>query len=376
MTQKTLIAGGLIVVAGLAAGYVLMPATTPTPPATTPSQTTTAAALTVAVAAPVAEVWPEEISASGWTAAWQEAVISAEVAGQKITAINADVGDLVTEGDVLVDLSRASLENAIQELDATLESARAALEQATADADRARRLGETGSGSISQQQISEYLVAERQAKADVSSAEAALASARLDLENTQVRAVSSGVISSRSAALGAVTSQGEELFRLIRDNRIEWQAEVPLRQMFRLAVGTEARIPTPIGEITGHVRRIAPQASETNGRVKVYVELDQLPGEVDPKIGVMISGVFLLGSSEALHVPASAVVLQDGFSYVFVLEGADIVHRQRVETGRRQDDRVEILSGVTAGDRIVQAGGAFLSDGATVRVSTATGDSQ
>jgi RND family efflux transporter MFP subunit len=179
------------------------------------------------------------------------------------------------------------------------------------------------------------------------------------------------VTSPIGVGIRAGVSEGEELFRLIRDNRIEWQAEVPLRQTFGLKVGTPARIPTPIGDVTGKIRRIAPSASDTNGRVKVYVDIDQLPGDIEPKIGVMISGRFQTGEDSALHVPSSAVVLQDGFAYVFVLEDGDTVRRQRVETGRRQDNRVEITSDLKSDAQVVQSGGAFLTDGSRVRVTDA-----
>jgi multidrug efflux pump subunit AcrA (membrane-fusion protein) len=83
----------------------------------------------------------------------------------------------------------------------------------------------------------------------------------------------------------------------------------------------------------------------------------------------MISGRFQTGEDSALHVPSSAVVLQDGFSYVFVLEDGDTVRRQRVETGRRQDNRVEITSDLKSDAQVVQSGGAFLTDGSRVRVT-------
>ncbi|PIL22136.1 hypothetical protein P775_01310 [Puniceibacterium antarcticum] len=333
--------------------------------------TQSAAALTVAVTTPQRDVWPVEVQANGWLAAWQEVVISAQVGGQMIVSVNADVGDTVAEDDVLSEFSRGSLENDIQQLEAELESARASVELATTDADRARKL--SSGSAISQQQAAEYLSTERKAKADVSSAEAQLASARLDLDHTVVTAVTSGVISSRSAAIGDVVSAGAELFRMVRDGRVEWQAELPLNQLRNVDVGTPVSIPTPIGEIAGEVRRISPSASESNGRVIVYVSLTPPDGTVQPKTGIMISGVFKIGEREAVSVPSSSVVMQDGFSYVFTLEDGETptVSRVRVETGRRQDDRVEITSDLSVDARVVQSGGAFLSDGSVVRVATA-----
>ncbi|MGP3698213.1 efflux RND transporter periplasmic adaptor subunit [Rhodobacter sp. NSM] len=326
-------------------------------------------ALTVEVVTPELASWPVEVHASGWLAAWREAVISAEVGGQRIEEVNVDVGDTVKKGDLLASLSRKTLENDIEQLEASLDSAKAQLEQASADADRARRL--EGGGSISQQQISEYLIAERKAKSDVASAEAALSSARLDLDRTRIVAVSDGVISEANAAIGDVVTAGAELFRMIRDGRVEWQAEVPLNKLRQIEVGTQVRIPTPIGAIQGRVRQVAPSVSETNGRVIVYVALDQPKEGPQPKTGIMVSGVFVTGEREALSVPSSAVVLQDGFSYVFVLnEGAPTtVNRRRVETGRRQDDRVEIMSDLPVDADVVRSGGAFLSDGTRVRVA-------
>lgn len=333
------------------------------------AQSNETTALTVTAAAPTTETWPNEIQASGWLQAWQEAVISAEVSGQKIVAVNAEVGETVAMGDVLVELSQDSINNDIRQLEASLESARATLDQATTDADRARRLN--GTGSISQQQVTEYLVSERKAQADVDSAEAQLASSRLDLERTLITAVSDGRITARDAALGDVVSSGDELFRLIRDNRIEWQAEVPLKNLLQIEVGTEAILPTPLGDVRGKVRQIAPEASDTNGRVKVYVALEEPKDGPEPRVGVLVSGAFQIGESEAVTVPSSAVVLQDGFSYVFTVdatEGTATVSRERVTTGRHQGDRVEITSEIDKAAMVVQSGGAFLSEGSRVKV--------
>lgn len=350
--------------------------------AQTTEETSAAAALTVTVAAPETFVWPEDIHANGWLAAWQEAVVSAEISGQRVENVNVDVGNRVRLGDVLVTLSQETIQNEIRQQQAVVQSAAAGLEEATANADRARKLG--GSSAISKQQITEYLVAERKAKADLASAEAVLDSKNLDLQRTSILAVDDGVISSRSVALGDVITSGEELFRLIRQNRIEWQAEVPIRQVMRLNVGTSVKLPVGNSglEVTGTVRQIAPTASLTNGRVIVYVALEPLEGVDAPKTGVMVSGRFNIGESSALTVPATALSMRDGHYYIYTLNESDpvTVTRARVQTGRWQDDRVEITSGLLDAAQVVQSGGAFLSDGSIVRVvettTTTEGDLQ
>lgn len=340
------------------------------------STTETSAALTVQLAAPERLMWPVTLETNGRLEAWQEAIIASETAGQRIESVDADVGSVVKNGELLVQLSTETLKNTILQQEATVQSAEAALDQARSDADRARTLTSAQTGALSAQQANEYYVAERTAEADLASAQASLASSKLDLDRTSILAPDDGVISSRSAALGEVVSSGTELFRLIRQNRIEWQAEVPLRFLGQIAVGGKVSIPTPIGtEVPGVVRLISPVASETTGRVIVFVALSPPEGAPTPKTGMMVSGNFDLGQTEALTVPATATSMRDGFTYVFALEqGSDPakVTRKRVETGRRVDDRVEITSGLTGDEQIVQAGGAFLSEGSVVRVQEAT----
>ena len=328
-----------------------------------------AAALTVEAIKPVSDDWVETVPANGWLAAWQEAVISAEISGQRITSVNGEVGDTVKAGQELAELSSDKIQSEVQQREADLESARAALEEAKANGDRARKL--KGSGATTDQQITEYLVAERKAQADLESAEAALASSRVDLDHTRILAVDDGIISSRSASLGDVVATGDELFKLIRQSRIEWQAEIPLKQLRHITEGTRAVIPTPIGDVEGTVRKIAPTASKTTGRVTAYVSLVPPDGDhPNPKTDIFVSGYFDVGNSPAINVPSSAITLRDGFSYVYVIvDGSPpTVSRKRVETGRRNGDRVEITSGLEGDENLVKAGGAFLADGSVVRL--------
>ncbi|MCP2158399.1 efflux RND transporter periplasmic adaptor subunit [Agrobacterium tumefaciens] len=331
-----------------------------------------AAALTVSVSNPQLLNWPVTIPASGRLAAWDEAVIAAEVSGFKIIDVKADIGATVKKGDLLVQFSADTAQADLEQQEATVEKQEAALDQAVADADRARGL--TGSGALSKQQTTEYLISERKAKADVLSAKAALASSQLTLDRTKVYAVDDGIISARSASLGNVVNAGDELFKLIRQSRVEWQAELPVKRLAEVKQGTKAVIPTPDGNISGEVRLVSPTTSTNNGRVTVYVTLQPEAGMQTPKTGILASGYFEFDHADALTVPATAVTLRDGFSYVFILNEAEkvTVARKRVETGRRQGDRVEIVSGIEKADKVVTAGGAFLADGSVVRVSDGT----
>ncbi|WP_430249708.1 efflux RND transporter periplasmic adaptor subunit [Neorhizobium sp. DAR64860/K0K1] len=353
----------------MALACVVCLAFTPAGRAQDATQTTAgAAALTVSVTKSEVSQWPVLIPASGRLAAWHEAVISAEVSGLRIIGINADVGATVKKGELLVQFDAETAQAELEQQQASVEQAKADLDQAVANADRARGL--TGSGAISAQQTTEYLITERKSKAALASSKAALASAQLTLDRTKVYANDDGVISERSASLGKVVTAGDELFKLIRQNRIEWQAELPVKRLADVKEGTKAVIPTPLGDVRGEVRLVSPTSSTASGRVTVYVALQPAVGMPQPKTGILVSGNFEFSATDALTVPATAVTLRDGFSYAFVLNATDqpTVTRKRVETGRRQGDRVEIVSGIDTTEEVVVSGGAFLADGSVVRV--------
>ncbi|WP_063840356.1 efflux RND transporter periplasmic adaptor subunit [Azospirillum thiophilum] len=325
--------------------------------------------LTVTVTLPHTEDWARTLPASGALAAWQEAVIGAETGNLRITHLFADVGSTVTRGQELARLAQDSVQADIRKQEALVAQARATLTQAQANARRARLV--KGSGALSEQQVTDYLVSEETAKASLASAQADLDSSRITLARTRIRAEDDGVVTSRSATLGAVVSAGTELFRLQRQGRVEWQAELDARQLPQVRPGQAARVTLPDGRIVeGTVRQTAPALNSGTGRGIVYVALPAGSGAL---AGSYASGTVELGTAPALTLPQSAVVLRDGRSLVFTIGDDDRVTRRIVATGRRRDDRVEILSGLSADARVVETGGAFLSDGATVTVAPVAG---
>ncbi|HEY5758836.1 MAG TPA: efflux RND transporter periplasmic adaptor subunit, partial [Steroidobacter sp.] len=190
---------------------------------------------------------------------------------------------------------------------------------------------------------------------------------KLKLTQTRVIAADDGVVSSKSAVLGNVVNAGAELFRLVRQGRIEWRPELDAREISAVRPGQSARITLPSGEsVTGTVRIVAPTSSADSARAIVYVSL---PKQSAARAGVFASGTIELESTSALTLPQSAIVLRDGRAYVYVLEAGDKVASRVVTTGRRKDERVEVLAGIDDNTRIVASGGAFLSEGAQVTVA-------
>lgn len=322
--------------------------------------------LTVTTTLPVKAVMSRNVTASGMVAAWQEAVIGAQTGGLRVAAIHADVGARVKAGDLLAELASDSTAAELRRLEANLASAKASLAQAKSNVERAK-VAKQG-GAISEQQYEQYAISEQTVQASLDAAAAQLDIQRITLAHTRVVAIDDGVITSRTALLGKVVQSGEEMFRMIRKNRLEWQAEVDASQLANVRTGQTAQITLPTGKvIAGRVRIAAPSLSTSTGRAVVYVSL---PENAGAQSGMFANGRIEVGKAPALTVPQSALVLADGYSYVFELGAGDAVMRRGVKTGRRQDDRVEIVEGLAENARIVASGSAFLADGDKVTVVT------
>ncbi|MGC1175311.1 efflux RND transporter periplasmic adaptor subunit, partial [Polaromonas sp.] len=143
----------------------------------------------------------------------------------------------------------------------------------------------------------------------------------------------------------------------------------------RITTGTTAVIrPASGGELRGRVRMIAPTVDPQTRSALVYVDLPASAGKDAPaKAGMFARGEFNLGTSEALTVPQRAIVVRDGFNFVFQLGADNRVSQVKVQTGRLVGDRVEVVSGLTADARIVVDGAGFLNDGDLVRIAAAPG---
>ncbi len=352
-----------LVAAGLLAALTACPAVGADPEAgkATPAPNP---ALAVNLVSPQEIDWPRMISASGGLFAWQEGVIAAGTGGLRVMAVAVDVGDKVHLGQVLAVLDQDTVKADLDQQEARVAQVRAALAEARANGDRARNVKDKG--AMSEQQITQYLIAEEAAKANLAAAEAARDMERIRLNQTQVLAVDDGVISSRGATLGTVVQVGTELFRLVRQGRVEWRAEVTAEQLAQIQPGQEAHLRLPGGEtVAGTVRMPSPTLDPITRYGLVYVDLP-IGGPARP--GMFAQGQIRVGASQALTLPESAVVLRDGSSFVFEIQAEDRVAQRKVETGRRGEGRVEILSGLDTTARIVATGGAFLNDGDRVRV--------
>ncbi|QOL51531.1 efflux RND transporter periplasmic adaptor subunit [Massilia litorea] len=324
-------------------------------------------ALTVTTARPSTASLPVKLGANGNVAAWQEAIVGSESGGLRLLEVRVNVGDVVRKGETLAVFSADTVNADVGQAKAALQEAQANAAEAAANARRGLAL--KSSGALSEQQVTQYLTAERTAAARVAAAKATLTQQQLRLQHTQVLAPDSGIISARNATVGAVVGVGTELFRLIRQGRLEWRAELPASDIGRVQPGARVRVKGANGsEVLGKVRTVAPTVDAQTRTTLVYVDLPPaLSSNAPLKAGMFAGGEFELGASNALTVPQQAIAVRDGFSYVFRLNPDSRVSRVKIDTGRRLGERIEVVSGLAADTPIVIQGAGFLNDGDLVR---------
>ncbi len=318
---------------------------------------TTLPAPPVAPATPVTLVkaktalWPDQIEASGSIMPWQETLIGSEVGGLRLADVLISVGDTVTKGQVLARLDTATVETDLDAANAQLMEAEGTLAQAVATLDRANRLAP--SGGLSRQELTLYETQKNTAEARVNAARAQVKRQKLRLKFATIVAPDDGVISAISVSEGAIVQAGNELFRLIRQGRLEWRAEVKGETLLKLAIGQEVIVNSPLGsEVKGRVRRLSPTIDVTTGNGLVYVDL---PTGTNLKAGLNVSGSIGMGKRKALYVPSSAVVRGDKDAKVFKIGADSKLVAVDVRTGRSKGDAIEIVSGLDERSEVIAA---------------------
>ncbi|UPY38833.1 efflux RND transporter periplasmic adaptor subunit [Sediminicoccus sp. KRV36] len=322
-------------------------------------------ALTVSIAPAATRRMVSSVVGDGSVVAWQELVIGAEIGGLRITEAPLDEGMAVRAGQLLARLDDSVLAAQAAQAEAAINEASAFLELARAEQARAEDLVRTQSAS--RQIVDQRQSATRQAEARLLSARAKRDEAVARVAQTRILAPTDGVVSRVSVRIGAVTALGQEMFRVIRDGRLELEARVPELELAELRPGQPATIHHGGRQIAAEVRLIAPVVT---AETRLGLARIALPADSGLRPGMFARAEIQGPAREVVVVPASAVVFRDGAPQAFVLpDGAARVVMRRLNAGARQDGMVEILEGLTAGERVVTAGAGFLVNGDLVRLA-------
>jgi HlyD family secretion protein len=322
----------------------------------------------------------DRLFVSGTLVAREEAQVAARIDGLAIVEVDAEDGDRVKEGQVLARLDRTQLDALMAQNDAATKRADAAIDQAGSLIAHKLEAGVMAASTVEQREMAmktaqAQLAAARfalgLAEADRKSRDAERQELQVRINRTEVRAPVAGIVSRRSAKLGASAStSGEPLFRIIEDGAIDLEADVPEQTLARLAVGmpAELKLPGVEGAVLGRVRLVNQEVDKASRTGKVRIALEDVSRA---HIGAFASGQVELARSDGVGVPATALERDGDEARLDVVRDGKVEVRQ-VKAGVIDGGWVEIQAGVAGGESVIARAAAFLRAGDRVRPTLET----
>lgn len=321
---------------------------------------------TVSVATATEVALPRVIVASGSVSAWEEVPVGAETGGLTAVGVYVDEGSYVRQGQVLVKLNDALLQAQLRQQQAGVQTAEANAARDDAALARAQELKQRG--FLSQASLDNALADQRASQANLASARASLSETRTRLAQSEIKAPVSGLIISRSVTKGQIVAAGTELFRMVRDGRLELDAQVPETDLPALRAGQTATITSNEGVATsGTIRIVTP---EVDAQTRLGLARITLSPGSGLKPGMFARASINAGAQPTTVVPTGAVLYRNNKSGVFVLDAQAAAHFRPVTVLSRRDDQTSV-SGVEPGVRVVVQGAGFLNEGDKVTIAPA-----
>lgn len=292
---------------------------------------------------------PLEYQLDGVIEAINQATLSAEVSG-RIESINFDVDDTVEQGEVIVRIRD-------REYRARLQQARAALAEAQAGLDDASREFKRVQGLLKDKVISKagYDKAEanlESARARVAASKASVNESQLQLDNTVVRAPYSGIVTARHVELGESTNVGQPIMSGYALGQFRANVDVPQSIINKVREFQQARVVllNQPGSIAAGKLTIFPFADAQSHSFKVRLDLPQTEQPIFP--GMLVKVAFVVGQTQRLMIPMHSLVKRSEVIAVYVIDDKQQVSLRQVRTGITEADRVEIVAGLDAGERV------------------------
>ena len=307
-----------------------------------------------------------ELSAVGTLQAQASAQVASEVDGT-VSGIDFEEGSRVPTGKVLVQLDASKLRAALHAAEATAQQARTQSENLQRQVERNQGL--LAQGAISKQAFDDLQSSYRSSRAQLDQTEANAALARQQLADATIRAPFAGRVGERTFDVGDYVRKGDPLFTVTDDDTLQVRFTVPEGYSDRLHPGSSMQVKSPNVPdrwFDGQVYFVSPTVDPVNRTMTLKAEVPNPDGKLRSGSSADVRLV-LERRSGAIVIPEAAIVPSDQQMLVYLVRDGK-ARRTPVRVGARTEGRVEILSGVSAGDTVVTAGQQRLEDGAPVRI--------
>jgi HlyD family secretion protein len=263
--------------------------------------------------------------------------------------------------------SRAALQREGALAQKLVDDARVVMVQAQSQLDTAQRHLEALNQVSQRESI-------RSSEAQVNAAKSHYDSALVQVSYGLIRSPINGVVADRSVSAGEVAASGSQLLSIMDVSQVIARANVSVKDAVSIRVGRPARIAGPDGDLAGKVTVVSPAVDPNTTTVEVWVAVPN-PGEkLKPGSAVRVS-IVADTIQNTIVVPASALLNADeGGAKVMVIDKASVAHERKITLGVRQNDRVQVTSGLQEGEQVVTSGGLGLEDNAKVTIQAAKSD--
>jgi RND family efflux transporter MFP subunit len=347
------------------------------------------------------------ITVTGTLAAEEQVALGFKVAG-RVQDVNVDLGSRVSRGQVLATLVATDFELRVKQAEAALAQARARLGLTPDGEDDAvepentalvrQRRAVTQEARLNRDRMKTFVDRGLSARAELESAEAALEVAegqyqdaleeirnrqgilaqrrseleiaRQQLQDTVLRSPLDGAVRERQVTPGEYRAPGTPVLTVVRTQPLRLQLAVPERDITGLKVGLPVRVRVEgnANVHEGRLERIGAAVAETNRTLPVEAVVQNAREELRPG-QFATADIIVTANDRALVIPRDSIVTFAGVQKVLTVKDGRAVE-QRIRTGRRDGDRVEVVDGLTGGDVVIREPG-DLVDGAMVRTSRA-----
>lgn len=308
----------------------------------------------LAAAQPVSDiveraVIKETVHLDGIIEAVQQSTVSAQTSGT-VQSLPFDVDDSVAAGDLIVQLEDSEQQSRLRQAQAGLEEAEAALVDARQRFERIEAVHERG--LVSRQEFDQARNNLAAARARVERARAAVSEAQEQLSYTRVVAPYGGILTERHVEVGEAVSPGQPLLSGLSLEQLRVVVDLPQKYADLARTERQARVTLADGRVleTGEMT-FYPYANPQTHTFRLRMRLSEPNGSLFP--GMLVKVSVPVASREALWVPASSLIQRSELRAVFVLDNQDQPRLRQVRTGVRDNGRLEVLAGLSEGERVV-----------------------
>lgn len=305
------------------------------------------------------EVAPRERIWDGRIEAVNQATVSAQTSG-RIAELPFDVNDFVDAGEVIMRFTDTEQRAALTRSQASLEEGQARYEQADQEFARVSSMFENG--TVSQARFDQAKANRDAALARRNAARSGVETAKEQLEYTVVRAPYAGIVAKRHVELGEMVSPGQPLITGLSLQSLRVNVDVPQSMFHSIRTIGKAFVYVDDERIAAAQLTFFPVADAAANTFRVRVDLPDGSATLYP--GMFVKVGFVVGETKRLLIPVEAVVRRSELSAVYVARDDQVSLRQ-VRLGRRYNDSIEVLAGLSEGESVATdpvSAGIFLKD--------------